>query len=112
MGKEVCDRDMGSVHVDGGEIEMVDRFMYLGSSLSREGDVMSDVTSRLEKSSRAFGSLRGPIFNNSNMSVATKRAVYKAVVFAVLLYESKTWVLKAQHTQRLNVFHNRCVRLY
>ena len=59
---------------------------------------MSDVTTRIEKASRAFGSLRGPIFNNPNMSVATKRAVYKAVVFAVLLYGSETWVLKAQHT--------------
>ena len=42
--------------------------------------------------------------------MATKRAVYKAVVLAVLLYGSETWVLKAQHTRRLNVFHNRCVR--
>ena len=110
MGEEICDRDMGSLHVNGGEIEIVDCFTYLGSSLSRDGDVMSGVNSSIEKASRAFGSLRGPIFNNPNLSVATKRAVYKAVVLAVLLYGSETWLIKAQHTRRLNVFHNRCVR--
>ena len=99
MGEVVCDRDMGSVHVYGREIEMVDWFTYLGSSLSRDGDVLSDVNSRIEKASRAFWSQRGPIFNNSNLSVAIKRAVYNAVVLAVLLHGSETWVLKAQHTK-------------
>ena len=33
---------------------------------------MSDVNSRIEKASRTFGPLREPIFNNPNMSVATK----------------------------------------
>ncbi|XP_062507351.1 uncharacterized protein LOC134183789 [Corticium candelabrum] len=101
---------MASVQVDGGEIEMVDCFTYLGSNLSRDEDVTLDVTSRIEKASKAFGALRGPIFNNSNLSVATKRAVYRPVVLAVLLYEYETWVLKAQDTKRLNVFHNHCVR--
>ena len=110
IGTAIDDRDMASVQVDGGEIEMVDCFTYLGSNLSRDGNVTLDVTSRIEKASKAFGALRGPIFNNSNLSVATKRAVYRAVVLAVLLYGSETWVLKAQHTKRLNVFHNHCVR--
>ena len=59
---------MALVQVDGGEIEMVDCFMYLGSNLSRDRDVTLDVTSRIEKASKAFGALRGPISNNSNLS--------------------------------------------
>ena len=51
---------------------MVGCFTYLGSNnLSSDGDAMSDITGRIEKAYRAFGSLRGPIFNNSNLSVAT-----------------------------------------
>ena len=110
MSEMVSDSDVCPIQVEGGEIEMVDCFTYLGSNLSRDGNVMSEVSSRIEKASRAFGCLRGPIFNNPNMSVATKRAVYKAVVLAVLLYGSETWALKAQHIRRLNVFHNRSVR--
>ena len=48
---------------------------------------MPEVSSRIEKASIAFGSLRVAICNNSNMLIATKRAVYKAVVLAMLLHE-------------------------
>ena len=41
MGEKICDRDRGLLHVDGGEIEMVDCFTYLGSKLSSNGDVMA-----------------------------------------------------------------------
>ena len=44
------------------------------------------------------------------MLLVTKRAVYKAVVLAVLLHGSEIWVLKVQHTRRLNVFHHCCAR--
>ena len=70
-GEGSSDRDLGSVQVDGGEIEMVNCFTYLGSNLSRDGNIMPEVSSRIEKATRAFGSLRVPIFNNSNLSIAT-----------------------------------------
>ena len=34
---------------------MVNPFAYLGSTLSRDGDVMEDVKCRIAKASRAFG---------------------------------------------------------
>ena len=57
--------------MEGGEIEMVDKFTYLGSVVSKDGDVMNDVNSGIAKASRAFGYLRGRIFNSSVLSVAT-----------------------------------------
>ena len=51
-----------------------------------------------------------PVFKNKDLSLATKRAVYRAVVIAVLLYGAETWTMKAVHTRRLNSFHNRCIR--
>ena len=51
-----------------------------------------------------------PVFKNKHLSLATKRAVYRAVVLAVLLYGAETWTMKAVHTSRLNSFHNRCIR--
>lgn len=47
---------------------------------------MPEVSSRIDKASRSFGSLRVPIFSNSNLSIAIKRAVHKAVVLAMLLH--------------------------
>ena len=50
---------------------------------------------RIAKASQAFEHLREPIFRNSNFSISTKRAVYKAVVLSVLLYGAETWPIKA-----------------
>ena len=51
-----------------------------------------------------------PVFKNRDLSLATKRAVYRAVVLAVLLYGAETWTMKAVHTRCLNSFHNCCIR--
>ena len=95
---------MGSVHIDGGETEMVDSFAYLGSSLPRDGDVLSDVNSRIEKDSIAFGSLRGSIFNNSQHVSGYQESDLQGNGLAVLLCGSEVWVLKVQLTRRLNAF--------
>ena len=55
---------------------MVDHFMHLSSSLSRDGGVIEDVKCCIAKASRAFGCLRGSIFNNSILPLTTKRMVY------------------------------------
>ena len=122
MGEGLGDKDVASVRVEGGgQIEMVEHVSYLGSVMSRDGDATEDVkcmqfgmklwqSCRIAKATRAFGCLRVPIFNNPILSIPTKRAVYKAIVLAVLLYEAETWTLKVEHVRRLTTFHNHCMR--
>ena len=96
--------------VDGGEIEMVEEFTYLGSKLSCDGEISPEVSCRIAGASKAFGCLRVPVFLNRTLSTDTKRTVYKAIVVSNLLYGAETWTLKAPDVRRLNSFHNRCVR--
>ena len=110
IGEGLTEEEIAPVQVESGEIEMVEHFTYLGSVVSKDGDVMEDVKCRIAKASKVFGCLRGPIFNNPILSIATKRAVYKSTVLAVLMYGAETWTLKAEHVRRLTTFHNRCVR--
>ena len=65
---------------------------------------------RIAKAFRAFGALKEPVFRDKNLSLATKRLVYKAVVLATLLYGSETWTTKRDAVRKLEVFHNRCLR--
>ena len=90
-------------------MDVVQDFTYLGANISRDGEITSEVTRRIARAARAFGCLRVPVFKNKDLSLATKKAVYRAVVLAVLLYGAETWVMKAVHTRRLNSFHNRCI---
>ncbi len=98
------------IMLEGGEVECVTNFKYLGSVLEANGGVGMEVGERIAKAARAFGALKGPIFNNSNLSYKTKRIVYKAVVLGVLLYGSETWTTKRDATKKMEVFHNRCLR--
>ena len=83
---------------------------YQYNIISKDGEPSAEIDSRIAKASRAFGCLWRPIFQDRNLSVATKRQVYQAVVQSVLLYGAETWKMKAAHVRRLNSFHNRCVR--
>ena len=65
---------------------------------------------RVTKVSKAFGALWELIFRDGNLSLRTKRKVYKAVVLGVLLYGSETWTTKRDAVKRLEVFHNRCLK--
>ena len=110
IGNNVDDSDVRPVPVEGGSFDILDHFTYLGADISRDGEITSEVNCRIAKAARAFGCLRRPIFQNKNLTVITKRTVYKAVVLSVLLYGAETWTTKAVHIRRLNSFHNRCVR--
>ena len=46
------------------DIAVVDGFTCLGSEVAKDGEVQSEVSARLGKASRAFGSLQSDIFQN------------------------------------------------
>ena len=110
VGEELNESDVRPVQVEGGSVDVVQDFTYLGINISRDREITSEVTRRIARAARAFGCLRVPVFKNKDLSLATKRAVYRAVVLAVLLYGAETWTMKAVHTRRLNSFHNHCIR--
>ena len=91
-------------------IEVLNDFTYLGSNISSDGEVGKEVSIRIAKAARAFGCLQKSVFQNSRLSIDTKRKVYKATVLAMLLYGAEAWTIKARELKRLSSFHNRCVR--
>ena len=69
------------------------------------------MTRRITRADRAFGCLTVTVFKKKDLSLATKRAVYRSVVLAVLLpYGTETWVMKAVHTRGLNYYNNCCIQ--
>ena len=87
LGMQLKPEDNLPVQLDGEEIAIVeDVFTYLGSSITRDWEVRGEVSMRLGRASRAFACLRSAIFHNKQLSMATKREVYNAVVFPTLLY--------------------------
>ena len=58
--------DREPIEVDGGKIENVEEFPYLGSVVADSGRIDVDVERRIAQASRAFGTLRKAVFQESN----------------------------------------------
>ena len=94
----------------GQQLQTVDKFTYLGSTLSRAVHIDDEVNARIAKASAAFGQLHGSIWDRSGIRLDTKLKVYRLVVLPTLLYACETWTVYQRHAKRLNHFHTSCLR--
>ena len=86
----------------------VDKFSYLGSTLSQKIVVNDDISMRLSRAGAAFGNLTRRLWNKHGIATATKVKLYKAVVITTLLYGCETWTLYRRHIKQLDQFHMQC----
>ena len=57
-----------------------------------------------------LGRLNKHLWCNHGISIATKVAVYRAMILTSLLYGCEGWTLYRHHIQQLDQFHMRCLR--
>ena len=110
-GRMVEEEDKEYIALDGGSIEVVEEFPYLGSIIDSSGKMEVDVDRRIAQASKAFGALRKSVFLDKNLSLCTKRKVYNACVLSVSLYGADCWTPRCKHEKRLYTFHHRCIRI-
>ena len=97
------------ITVKGQNLQAVDKFTYLGSTLSRVVYIDAEVNNRIAKTSVAFGSrLCDNVWELRGSSLFTKLTVYLAVVLTILLCE--TWTVYSRQAEELNHFHLSCLR--
>ena len=87
------------------------KFCYLGSTLSSDVNIDNDISSRLVKASDSFGRLSRRLWDDHGIRLHTKLAVYKAVILTAFFYGSETWVLGGfrRHVRKIEQFHMRCL---
>ena len=98
-----------AVTVNGQKLKAVDKFTYLGSTLSRSVHINYEVDTRIAKASSAFGRLRSLVWERKGISLSTKLSVYRAIVLTTLLYACETWTVYQRHEKKLNRFHLNCL---
>ena len=96
--------------MNGQNVQVVDKFTYLGSTLSRAVHIDDEVTARTAKASIAFGRLRTNVWERNGIRLDTKLKVYKAVVLPTLLYACETWTVYQRHAKKRIIFHLSCLR--
>ena len=84
-----------TITVNGQKLKVVDKFTYLGSTLSRAVHIDDEITARIAKASVAFGRLRANVWERNGIKLDTKLKVYKAVVLPTLLRKAG---MQSMHT--------------
>nr|KAG5687076.1 hypothetical protein BaRGS_017094 [Batillaria attramentaria] len=82
------------------DIKEVDKFIYLGSVVSKDGGTDEDIKSRTNKARHAFRTLR-PIWRSTALSLRNKIRIFNSNVKSVLLYGSETWRTTKTGSHRL-----------
>nr|VZI49164.1 unnamed protein product [Spirometra erinaceieuropaei] len=98
------------ISVNGTQLQVVENFPYLGSTLSRNTKIDDEVANRISKASQAFGRLQSTVWNRHGLQLSTKLKMYKAVILPTLLYGAETWTVYTRQARRLNHFHLSCLR--
>ena len=94
-----------NVSLNGQKLKVVDKFTYLGSTLSRAVHIDDKGTARIAKASVDFGRLSANVWERNGIKLETNLKVYKALVLPSILYACETWTVYQLHAKRLNHFH-------
>ena len=102
----MCFNQKGDIFtLDGTSLKLVDKFTYLGSSVS---STEKDIDTRLTKAWTAIDRLS--IIWKSNLTDKMKRSFFQAAVVSILLYGYTTWTLTKRLEKKIDGNYTRMLR--
>ena len=102
----MCYNQTGDISTqDGTSLNRVDKFTYLGSSVS---STEKDINTRLTKTWTAIDRLS--IIWKSHLTEKMKRSFFQAAVVSILLYGCTTWTLTKRLKKKLDGNYSRMLR--
>ena len=102
----MCFNETGDIStLDGSYLKLVDKFTYLGSSVS---SIEKDIEMRLTKAWTAIDKLS--IIWKSDLTDKMKRSFFQAAVLSILLYGGTTWTLTKRLEKKLDGNYTRMLR--
>ena len=102
----MCYNQTGDIStLDGTPLKLVDKFTYLGSSIS---STEKDIDTRLTKAWTAINRLS--IIWKSDLTDKLKRSFFQAAVASILLYGCTTWTLTKRLEKKLDGNYTRMLR--
>ena len=90
-----------------------DRFYFLGSKISADGDCSQKIKRRLLLGGKTI-TILGSILKSRDITLPTKVRIVKAMFFPVVKYGCESWIKKAQHwrTNAFQLYWRRYLRVF
>ena len=98
-----------SWQIDGGTMETVRDFIFLGSKITADGDCSHEIKRCLLLGRKTMTNLNS-ILKCRNITLLTKVHLVKAVVFPLVMYRCESWTRKKAERRRIDAFELWCWR--
>ena len=101
--------DIGEVTVDGKDIEVVTKFVFLGALITKDGLCEKEVRRRIAMGKSAMGGLTS-IWKDRGVTMETKVKLVKVLVFPIVLYGAEPWTMRKHERRKIDAFELWCWR--
>ena len=101
-------RNNEAITGNGLALDGVEKFIYLGATVCKQGGGEEDIKAGLGKARGAFVKLNR-VWNSSSVTRRTRRTknrLYKTLVKPVLMYGCETWKMNEGDAKKIDVFQN------
>ena len=98
-----------SWQIDGETVQTVADFIFLGSKITADGDGSHEIRRCLLLGRKVMTNLDS-ILKSRDITLPTKVRLFKAMVFPVVVYGCKSWIIKKAEHQRIDAFELWCWR--
>ncbi|XP_068084653.1 uncharacterized protein, partial [Anabrus simplex] len=102
-------REVGTIHVDGEVLSRVEKFKYLGSTLSADGRLIDEVNTRIHAAWLKWRMTTG-VTCDRRMKDHLKSKIYRTVIRPVALYGIECWPATKEVERRLSVMETKMLR--
>ena len=96
-----------SWQINGGTVETMTDFIFLGSKITAEGDCSHEIKRCLLLGKKAMTKLDGTL-KSRDITLPTKVHLVKAMVFPVVMYGCESWSIKKVEHRRIDAFELWC----
>jgi exonuclease III len=97
------------IEVEEYRFKRVDQFKYLGSVITQNNDIKTEISTRLQSANKCFYGL-SKIFRSRAISKNLKVRMYLTLLRPIVLYGAETWSLRKTEELRLAVFERKVLR--
>ena len=92
-----------SWQIDGGTVEIVADFIFLGSKIAADGDCSHEIKRHLLFERKAMTNLDS-VLKSRDITLSAEVHLVKDMVFPVVMYGCESWTIKKAEHQRTDAF--------
>ena len=96
-----------SWQIEGGKVEAVTDFIFLGFKITADGDCSHDIKRCLLLGRKAMTNLDS-VLKSRDITLPKRSILVKAMVFPVVMYACESWTIKKAERQRTVAFELWC----